>query len=67
MIDDNRRGKICIIFKTDTDTVEITVYRYRNDIHPKHSDIKLSVLEYEHFKRKIYIINSCKLSGKSVL
>ena len=42
----NGRRKVCLFCKTDTDYVGITVYRYRNNMYMKDSDIELKATEY---------------------
>ena len=45
----NGRRKVCVFCKTDTDYVGITVYRYRNNMFIKDSDIELKATEYNTF------------------
>ena len=40
------RGKICVYVKTDTDKLNVVVYRYRNNLFLKDSEIGLKLTEY---------------------
>ena len=64
----NGRRKICLSFQTDTDSIEVTVYRYRNNNYLKDSDIKLSVIEYKHFlQKRIYILSYLETFSKKCI
>ena len=54
----NRRLKLRSTRKVDTKTVEVTVYRYRNNYYFRDSDNKVSVLEYERFLQKMIFFSS---------
>ena len=41
------RRKVCINIQTDTDKVNIVVYRYRNNFHPKDTERGLNLAEYK--------------------
>ena len=43
----NGRRKICVGFQTDTDKVDIVVYRYRNNTYLKDTEIELKLAEYK--------------------
>ena len=43
----NGTGKVCINFQTDTDKVNIAVYRYRNNNFLKDTEMELKLTEYE--------------------
>ena len=43
----NGRGKVCINFQTDTDKVNIVVYRYRNSTYLKDTEMDLNLTEYK--------------------
>ena len=42
----NGRRKLCINFQTDTDKVNIVVYRYRNNTYLKDTEMDLKLTEY---------------------
>ena len=43
----NGRRKMCINFQTDTDNVNIVVYRYRNNTYLKDTEMDLKLTEYK--------------------
>ena len=45
----NGRRKICINFGTDTDKVNIVVYRHRNSTYLKDTEMDLNLTEYKNF------------------
>ena len=45
----NCRRKICINFQTDTNEVNIVVYRYRNNTYLKDTEMDLNLTEYKIF------------------
>ena len=48
----NGRRKVCIIFQTDTDKVNIVVYRYRNNTYLKDTEMDLKLTEYKKILAK---------------
>ena len=48
----NGRRKVCINFPTDTDKVNIVVYRYRNNTYLKDTEMDLKLVEYEKLPAK---------------
>ena len=48
----NGRGKVCINIQTDTDKVNIVVFRYRNNTHLKDTELNLKLLEYKKLLAK---------------
>ena len=54
----NGRRKACINFQTDTDKVNIVVYRYRNSTYLKDTEMDLKLIEYKklHAKR-VYLLS----------
>ena len=48
----NGRKKICINFQTDTDKVNIVVYRYRNNTYLKDTEMELKLTEYKKILAK---------------
>ena len=45
----NGRRKVCINFQTDADTLNIVVYRYRNNTYLKDTEMDLKLIEYKIF------------------
>ena len=43
----NGRREICVGFPTDTDKVDIVVYRYRNNTYLKDTEIELKLAKYK--------------------
>ena len=43
----NGRRKVCVNFQTDTDNLNIVVYRYRNNLYLKDNEIDLKLAEYQ--------------------
>ena len=43
----NGRKKVCVNFQTDTDKLNIVVYRYRNNFFLKHNEVDLKLSEYQ--------------------
>ena len=41
------RKKVCVNLKTDTDMLNIVVYRYRSDLYLKKIEIDLKLMEYQ--------------------
>ena len=42
----NGRRKVCVNFQTDTDKLNIAVYRYRNNLYLKDNEVDLKLTEY---------------------
>ena len=54
----NGRRKSCINFQTDTDKVNIVVYRYRNSTYLKYTEMGLKLIEYKKlFAKRIYLLS----------
>ena len=43
---DNGRKKVCVNFQTDTDKLNIVVYRYRNSLCLRNNEVDLKMKEY---------------------
>ena len=43
----NGRRKVCVNFRTDTDKLNIVVYRYRNSVYLKDNEVDLKTTEYQ--------------------
>ena len=54
----NGRRKVCVNFQTDTDKLNIVVYRYRNNLCLKDNEIILKLSEYEGLLAKRLYISS---------
>ena len=53
----NGRIKVCINFQTDTDKVNIVVYRYRNNTYLKDTEIDLKLAEYKKLlAKRVYLL-----------
>ena len=50
----NGRRKVCINFQTDTDKVNIVVYRYRNNTYLKDTEMDLKLTEYKEILAKVF-------------
>ena len=48
----NRRSKICVFCKTDTNYVGITIFQYRKNMYLTDSDIELKATEYNTLLQK---------------
>ena len=54
----NGRRKVCVIFQTDTDKLNIVVYRYRNNLYLKDNEFDLKLSEYQSFMAKrVYLLS----------
>ena len=54
----NGRRKVCINFQTDTDKVNIVVYRYRNSTYLKDTEMDLKLTEYKKLRAKrVYLLS----------
>ena len=52
------RRKVCINFQTDTDKVNIVVYRYRNNTYLKNTQMELKVTEEKKLlNRSVYLLS----------
>ena len=54
----NGRRKVCINFQTDTDKVNIVVYRYRNSTYLKDIEMDLKLTENKkNFAKRVYLLS----------
>ena len=54
----NGRSKVCINIKTDTDKVNIVVYRYRNSTYLKDTELDLKLTEYKKLlAKRVYLLS----------
>ena len=54
----NGRRKVSINFQTDTDKVNIVVYRYRNNLYLKDTEMDLKLSEYKKLLAKRVYLSS---------
>ena len=54
----NGRRKVCINFLTDTDKLNIVVYRYRNSTYLKDTEMDLKLTEYKKLLAKLVYLFS---------
>ena len=48
----NGRRQVCVNFQTDTDKLNIVVYRYRNNLYLKDNELDLKLTEYQSLLAK---------------
>ena len=54
----NGRRKVCVNFQTDTDKLNIVVYRYRNNLYLKYNEVDLKVTEYQSLlEKRVYLLS----------
>ena len=54
----NGRRKVCVNFQTDTDKLNIIVYRYRNNLYLKDNELDLKLSEYQSLlAKRVYLLN----------
>ena len=54
----NGRRKVCIFFQTDTDKLNIVVYRYRNSLYLKDNEVDLQMTEYQSLlAKRVYLLS----------
>ena len=54
----NGRRKVCISFQTDTDKVNLVVYRYQNNTYLKDNEMDLKLTEYKNLPAKrVYLLS----------
>ena len=54
----NGRRKVYLNFLTDTDKLNIVVYRYRNNLYLKDNEVILKLSEYESLSAKqVYLLS----------
>ena len=52
------RRKVCVNFQTDTDKLNIVVYRYRNSLYLKGNEFTLILSEYEPLlAKRVYLLS----------
>ena len=59
------RRKVCINFQTDTDKVNIVLYRYRNSTYLKDTEMDLRLTEYKKIlAKRVYLLSSIDIFYK---
>ena len=54
----NGRRKVCANFQTDTDKLNIVMYRYRNNLYPNDNEIDLKLTEYQSpLAKRVYLLS----------
>ena len=54
----NSRRKVCVKFQTDTDKLNIVVYRYRNNLYLKDNEVDLKLTEYQTLlAKRVYLLS----------
>ena len=54
----NGRRKVCVIFQTDTDKLNIVVYRYRNSLYLEDNEVELQMREYQSLlAKRVYLLS----------
>ena len=54
----NGSRKVCVNFQTDTDKLNIVVYRYRNNLYLKDNEIELKLTEYQSLlAKRVYLLS----------
>ena len=54
----NGRRKECVNFQTDTDKLDIVVYRYRNNLYLKDDEVDLKLTEYQSLlAKRVYLLS----------
>ena len=61
----NGRKKVCVSFQTDTDNLNIVVYRYRNSLYLKDNEVDLKLTEYQSLvARRVYLLSYIDIFNK---
>ena len=64
----NGRRKICVNFQTHTDKLNITVYRYPNNLYLKDNELDLKLKEYQLLlAKRIYLLATLTYSTSGAL
>ena len=61
----NGRRNVCVNFQTDTDKLNIVVYRYRNNLYLKDIELDLNLSQYQSLMAKrVYLLSSIDIFYK---
>ena len=64
----NGRRKVCINFQTETNKVNIVVYRYRNNTYLKDTEMDLKLTEYKKLlAKRVYLLSYIDIFYKRCL
>ena len=64
----NGSRKVCINFQSETDMVNIVVYRYRNNTYLKDTEIDSNLTEYKnHLAKRVYVLSYIDIFFKSCI
>ena len=62
---DNGRRKVCVNFQTDTDKLNIVMYRYRNNLCFKDNEVDLTLTEYQSpLAKRVYLLRNIDIFYK---
>ena len=54
----NGRKKVCVNFQTDTDKLNIVLYRYQNSLYLKDNEVDLKMIEYQSvLAKRVYLLS----------
>ena len=54
----NGRRNVCVNYQTDTDKLNIVVYRYRNNLYLKDNGVDLKLTEYQSLlAKRVYLLS----------
>ena len=54
----NGRREVCVNFQTDTDMLNIAVYRYRNSLYLEDNEVDMKMIEYQSpLTKKNYLLS----------
>ena len=61
----NGKRKVCVNFQTDTDKLNIVVYRYRNNLYLKDNEVEMKLTEYQSLlAKRVYLLSSIDIFCK---
>ena len=64
----NGRRKVCVYYQTVRDDLNFVVYRYRNNLYVKDSEMDLKITDYEKlFSKQVYALSYVDVSFKQFL
>ena len=55
---DNGTRKVCVSFQTDTEKLNIVVYRYQKSLHLKDNELGLKMTDYQSLlAKRVYLLS----------
>ena len=64
----NGRRKVCVNFQTDTDKLNIAVYRHRNNEYLKNNEVDLKLTEYQSLlAKRFYLLSYTEIFYKQCI